>query len=81
MSTTPNGWLSDPVMLSIVGRESLDRTAASTTQIGHLEPERLANGANLAALAGLCRAWIDRVHDHKPPKSIILDIDNSVSPT
>ena len=26
-------------------------------------------------------AWIDRVHDRRPPKMIILDMDSSVSPT
>ncbi len=25
--------------------------------------------------------WIDRVHDRRPPKMIILDMDSSVSPT
>ena len=25
--------------------------------------------------------WVDRVHQSKPPKQIILDIDSSVSPT
>jgi len=26
-------------------------------------------------------AWINRVHDRRPPKMIILDMDSSVSPT
>jgi Transposase DDE domain group 1 len=25
--------------------------------------------------------WIDRVHDRRPPRGIVLDMDSSVSPT
>ncbi len=41
----------------------------------------LATEENLAALADLSGQWIDRVHDRRPPKKIILDLDSSVSPT
>ena len=71
----------DPVMRAIVGREGLDRKAASSSQMGRFEAEWLASEANLAALADLCGAWIDRVHDRKPPDGIILDMDSSESPT
>jgi len=71
----------DPVMRAIVGREGLDREAASSSQMGRFETEWLANEDNLKALADLCGAWIDRVHDRKPPDGIILDMDSSVSPT
>ena len=33
------------------------------------------------ALTDLSGAWIDRVHERKPPDSIILDMDSSESPT
>jgi hypothetical protein len=36
---------------------------------------------NLTALTDLSGIWIDRVHDRKPPKIIILDMDSSESPT
>ena len=36
---------------------------------------------NLAALTDLSGVWIARVHKHKPPKMIVLDMDSSVSPT
>jgi hypothetical protein len=49
--------------------------------MGRFETEWLASDANLTALADLCGAWIDRVHDRKPPDGIILDMDRSVSPT
>ena len=71
----------DPVMRAIVGRDGLERDAASSSEIGRFETEWLASDANLTALADLCGAWIDRVHDRKPPDGIILDMDSSVSPT
>ena len=71
----------DPVMRAIVGREGMDRPAASTSQMGRFETEWLATEANLAALADLSGTWIDRVHARRPPDGIILDIDSSESPT
>jgi hypothetical protein len=71
----------DPAMRAIVGREGLDRPAASTSQMGRFETEGLASEANLAALTDLSGAWIDGVHERKPPDGIILDLDSSESPT
>jgi hypothetical protein len=71
----------DPAMRVIVGREGLDRPAASTSEMGRFETEWLAAEANLAALADLSGAWIDRVHGRRPPDGIILDLDSSESPT
>src|ERR671910_1283149 len=52
----------DPAMRAIVSREGVDRPAASTSQMGRFETEWLATETNLAALADLSGAWIDRVH-------------------
>ncbi len=71
----------DPVMRTIVDRKGLDRLAASTSQMGRFETEWLATDDNLAALTDLSGVWIDRVHRGKPPKTIVLDMDSSVSPT
>jgi Transposase DDE domain group 1 len=71
----------DPVMRAIVGREGLDCAAASSSQMGRFETEWLASYANLETLADLSGAWIDRIHDRKPPRGIILDMDSSESPT
>ncbi len=49
--------------------------------MGRFATEVLASEENLAARADLSGAWIDRVHDRRPPKMIILDMDSSVSPT
>jgi hypothetical protein len=71
----------DPAMRAIVGREGLDRAAASSSQMGRFETEWLATEANLAGLTDLSGVWIDRVHSRKPPDGIILDLDSSESPT
>jgi Transposase DDE domain group 1 len=71
----------DPTMRAIIGREGLERLAASSSQIGRFETEWLASDANLAALMDLPAAWIERVHERKPPEGIVLDMDSSESPT
>ncbi len=71
----------DPVMRWIVGGHAVTKQAASTSQMGRFETEVLATEENLATLADFSGQWIDRVHDHRPPTRIILDMDSSVSPT
>ena len=71
----------DPAMRAIVGREGLERFAASSSQMGRFETEWLASDANLEALTDLSGTWIDRVHARKAPEGIILDMDSSESPT
>ena len=71
----------DPAMRWIVGGKAVERGGASTSQMGRFETELLANDENLAALADLSGMWIDRVHDHDPPRRVVLDMDSSVSPT
>ena len=71
----------DPAMRWIVGGKAVERQAASATQMGRFETEHLASDENFAALTELSGIWIDRVHDRRPPKMIILDMDSSVSPT
>ena len=84
MTSKPLAWaerLLTTSMRVIVDRKGLDRRAASPSQIGGFETEWLATRENLAALTNLSGIWIDRVHDHKKPKIIILDMDSSESPT
>jgi hypothetical protein len=71
----------DPAMRAIVDRRGLKRCAASISQMGRFETEWLATDDNLAALTELSVAWIDQVHERKPPKLIVLDMDSSESPT
>ncbi len=71
----------DPTMRAIVDHKGLERMAASSSQMGRFETEWLATAENLTALTNLSGIWIDRVHDRKPPKIIMLDMDSSESPT
>ena len=71
----------DPAMRWIVGGKAVERDAASTSQMGRFETEWLASDENLAALTGLSGQWIDCVHGRRSPRSIVLDMDSSVSPT
>ena len=49
--------------------------------MGRIETETLASLAKRAALADLSGQWIDRFHDRKGLKYIVLDMHSSVSPT
>jgi DDE family transposase len=71
----------DPAMRALVGRQGMDRPAASSSEMGRFETEWLTTEANLVALTDLSGAWIDRVHRRRPPDGLILDIDSSESPT
>ena len=71
----------DPAMRWIVGGKAIERGGASTSQMARFETELLSKGDNLAALADMSGAWIDAMHQLKPLKTIVLDMDSSVSPT
>ena len=71
----------DPAMRWIVGGKAALGCAASSSQMGRFETKWLAAEKNLAALSTLSGQWIDRVHDRRPPRGIVLDMDSSVSPT
>jgi hypothetical protein len=71
----------DPVMLQVVGGRAVDTQAVSASQMGRLKTETLALAENRAALADLNGQWIDRFHDRRGLKYIVLDMDSSVSPT
>ena len=71
----------DPAMRWIVGGKAVERQAASASKMGRFETELLARDANVEALNDMSEAWVNRVHDRRPPKMIILDMDSSISPT
>lgn len=71
----------DPAIRWIVGGKARDRGAASSSQMGRFETQWLTADANRAALGALSGLWIDQVHGRKPPKSLVLDMDSSISPT
>jgi hypothetical protein len=49
--------------------------------MGRFETKWLSRPENLVALADLPGQWIDKVHQQRPPKVILLDMDSSKSPT
>jgi hypothetical protein len=71
----------DPAMRWVVGDRAVTGSAASASQMGRFETEWLAQPENHAALADLPGRWIDTVHQRRPPKMIVLDMDSSESPT
>jgi hypothetical protein len=71
----------DPAMRWVVGDRAITGFAASASQMGRFETKWLSRPENLAALADLPGQWIDKVHQRRPPKMIVLDMDSSESPT
>src|SRR6266568_309265 len=71
----------DPAMRWVVGDRAIAGFAASASQMGRFETKWLCRAENLAALADLPGQWIDKVHQRRSPKTIVLDMDSSESPT
>src|SRR5207245_6181098 len=71
----------DPAMRWAVGDLAIRGAAASASQMGRFETKWLGRPENLVALAGLPGRWIDKVHQRRPAKTIVLDMDSSESPT
>ena len=71
----------DPAMRWIVGGKAASGRAASASQMGRFETRWLTVEKNLSALSDLSGQWIDRVQARRSPRSIVLDMDSSVSPT
>ena len=71
----------DPAMRWVVGDRAIAGFAASASQMGRFETKWLSRAKNLAALADLPGRWIDKVRQRRRPKTVILDMDSSESPT
>jgi hypothetical protein len=71
----------DPAMRWVVGDRAITGSAASASQMGRFETKWLSRPDNLAALADLPGQWIDKVHQRRPPRIVVLDMDSSESPT
>src|SRR5271156_2886018 len=71
----------DPAMRWVVGDRAITESAASASQMGHFETKWLSRPENLAVLADLPGQWIDKVHQRRPPRIVVLDMDSSESPT
>ena len=71
----------DPAMRWVVGDRAITGSAASASQMGRFETRWLSRPENLGALADLPAQWIDKVHQRRPPRIVVLDMDSSESPT
>jgi hypothetical protein len=71
----------DPAMRWVVGDRAVTGCAASASQMGRFETKWLCRRENLAALTDLPGQWIDQVHQRRPPRIVVLDMDSSESPT
>ena len=73
----------DPAMGNVVGGGAAldDKYAASTSEVGRFETDILGTKENLTTLMNLSGRWIDTVRERKPLKTLILDMDSSVSET
>jgi hypothetical protein len=71
----------DPAMRWVVGDRAINGSAASASQMGRFETKWLSRPENLTALADLSGHWIDKVRRRQGPKTVILDMDSSESPT
>ena len=73
----------DPAMRHVVGGRASqpEKQAASTSEVGRFETDTLSTKCNLTALLNLSGQWVDAVHQRKPLKELILDMDSSVSET
>src|SRR5215217_6672334 len=71
----------DPAMRWVVGDRAISGSAASPSQMGRFETKWLSRPENLVALADLPGQWIDKVNRRRSPKTIVLDMDSSESPT
>jgi hypothetical protein len=71
----------DPAMRWVVGDRAITGLAASASQMGRFETKWLCRAENLATLADLSGQWIDKAHQRRASKMIVLDMDSSESPT
>ena len=73
----------DPAMRHVVGGRATraDKYAASTSEVGRFETENLSTKDNLKKLMDLSGKWIDKVHQRRPLRELIFDMDSSVSET
>jgi hypothetical protein len=71
----------NPAMRWVVGDRAITGSAASASQMGRFETKWPSRPENLTALADLPERWVDKVHQRRPPRIVVLDMDSSESPT
>ena len=71
----------DPAMRYVVGGRACEHQAASTSQMSRFETEVLTQAENLMALKKMPGMWNEQLHQQRPMKELVLDMDSSVSET
>jgi hypothetical protein len=73
----------DTAMRHIVGGRASqpEKMAASSSELGRFETDMPASRRNLTTLTNLPGEWVDSVSQRQPLKTLILDMDSSVSET
>ncbi len=70
----------DPAMRAVIGRNALEKNAASQNTVSRFETEMLATDENVAALSSINGSWVSKAVKRTNTKKIILDMDSSESP-
>src|SRR5271168_2343802 len=71
----------DSAMRYVVGGRACEHQAASTSQMSRFETEVLTQTENLIALKKIPGMRNERLHQQRPMKELVLDMDSSVSET
>jgi Transposase DDE domain group 1 len=71
----------DPAMRWVVGGRAITGCAASASQMGRFEKKWLSRHEKLACSRRSAGQWIDKVHQRRPPRTIVLGMASSESPT
>jgi len=69
----------DPAIRWVVGDRAITGSVASASQMGRFETKWVSRPENRGVLADLAGQWIDKVHQRRQPKMIVLDTDSSES--
>jgi len=70
----------DPAIQAVVGRQALEKQAASTNTLSRFETEVLLTEENLKGGNQLNAEWVDQAMKRTRHQRIILDMDSSESP-
>jgi hypothetical protein len=65
----------------VVGDRAISGSAASASQMGRFEDEVAEPAREFCRARRSSRSVIGKVHRRRPPKTIVLDLDSSESPT
>lgn len=67
----------DPAIRHVAGGRAVERSATSTSVMRRFETEILTQRRNRESLMDLPARWVDRVHEGKGLKGIVLDMNRS----